>query len=407
MPSKLSEEIAPFFVMDVLERAKEIESQGGSVIHFEVGEPDFPTPEIICDEAIEAIKGGDTKYTASLGMFELRESIVSDYKESYGVDIPSQRVGVTMGSSPALFLVMVSLLEPGDEIIITDPHYACYPQLIKIAGGVPKRVRIYEEEGFQIDVSRVKKAISERTKAILINSPSNPTGVVLEPQVMKEISELGLYIISDEIYHGLVYEGEAHTIYEFTDKAFVINGFSKLYSMTGWRLGFFIAPQDFVRPIQKLQQNLFISPNSFVQRAGIAALTGAKEQAKEMVQIFGERRSKMIEGLRSLEFEISSQPRGAFYVFVNASRLGSSSYDLAFDILEKAHVAVTPGIDFGYGGEGYLRFSYTNSLESIEEGIKRLAKYIKNIQPKGTKEEYEFERRGQESEARIQKKADF
>ena len=385
MPSKLSEEISPFFVMDVLERAKEIESQGGSVIHFEVGEPDFPTPEIICGEAIEAIKGGDTKYTASLGIPELREAIVSDYRESYGVNIPYRRVGVTMGSSPALFLIMVSLLEPGDEIIITDPHYACYPQLIKIAGGVPKRVRIYEEEGFQIDVSRVRKAISERTKAILINSPSNPTGVILEPQIMKEIAELGLYVISDEIYHGLVYEGEAHTIYEFTDRAFVINGFSKFYSMTGWRLGFFIAPQDFVRPIQKLQQNLFISPNSFAQRAGIMAIKGAKGQAKEMVKIFRERRNFMMRGLRSLGFDINSQPKGAFYVFVNSRKLGDRSYDLAFDILEKAHVAVTPGIDFGYGGEGYLRFSYTNSIGSIEEGMRRLAKYIKDIQPQSYK----------------------
>ena len=257
----------------------------------------------------------------------------------------------------------------------------------KIAGGVPKRVRIYEEEGFQIDVSRVKKAISERTKAILINSPSNPTGAVLEPQVMKEISGLGLYIISDEIYHGLVYEGEAHTIYEFTDRAFVINGFSKLHSMTGWRLGFFIAPQDFIRPIQKLQQNLFISPNPFVQRAGIAALRKAKEQAKEVVQMFGERRNFMMKGLGSLGFEVNPQPKGAFYVFVNARNLGDSSYGLAFDILEKARVAVTPGIDFGYGGEGYLRFSYTNSIGNIEEGIERLAKYIKNIQPQRYKGE--------------------
>lgn len=377
MPSKLSEELAPFYVMDVLERAKEIESQGKSVVHFEIGESDLSTPGIICDEAIDAIKRGDTKYTHSLGVLELRCAVAQGYKEKYGVDISPDRVVVTSGSSTALFLSMVSLVEPGDEIIITDPHYSCYPQIIKIAGGVPKRVRIYEEEGFQIDVDRIRKVISERTKAIVINSPSNPTGVVLEPHVMREISDLGIYVISDEIYHGLVYDGEVHTICEFTDRAFSINGFSKLYSMTGWRLGYFIAPPDFIRPIQKLQQNLFISPNPFVQRAGVAALKNAKSEAREMVQIFNQRRRKMVEGLKNLGFEINCEPRGAFYVFVNSRKLGDKSYDLAFDILEKSHVAVTPGIDFGYGGEGYLRFSYTTSLENIEEGIRRLGEYIK------------------------------
>ncbi|HLE26259.1 MAG TPA: pyridoxal phosphate-dependent aminotransferase [Thermodesulfobacteriota bacterium] len=376
MPSKLSEEIAPFFVMDVLERAKEIEAQGKKVIHFEIGEPDLPTPKIICDEAIEAIRVGDTKYTPSLGIPELREAIAEDYKEKYGVNIPPGRVVITSGSSPALFLSMLSLLEHGDEVIITDPHYSCYPQIIKVAGGLPKPVRIYEEDGFQIDIDSLKKTTSNKTKAIVINSPSNPTGVVLEPNVIKEISELGLYIISDEIYHGLVYEGKAHTIYEFTDRAFSVNGFSKLYSMTGWRLGYLIAPEDFIRPTQKLQQNLFISPNPFVQRAGVAAIRKAKREAKEMVQIFSERRKKMIEGLRGLGFVIRSEPKGAFYVFVNAKSLNDRSQELAFDILDKSHVAVTPGIDFGYGGEGYLRFSYTTSLDDIGEGIKRLGEYI-------------------------------
>ncbi len=376
MPSKLSQEIAPFYVMDVLERAKEIEAQGESVVHFEIGEPDLPTPKIICDEAIEAVRVGDTKYTHSLGIPELREAVAQDYREKYSVGISSERVVVTSGSSPALFLSMASLLDPGDEVVITDPHYSCYPQIIKIAGGVPKRVRIYEEDGFQIDINRIKEALSNKTKAIVINSPSNPTGVVLEYHVMRDISELGIHVISDEIYHGLVYEGETHTICEFTDRAFSVNGFSKQYSMTGWRLGYFIAPEDFIRPIQKLQQNLFISSNPFVQRAGLVALKKAKSEANEMVQIFNQRRKKMVEGLKSLGFEIHCEPKGAFYIFVNSRRLDDKSYNLAFDILEKSHVAVSPGIDFGYGGEGYLRFSYTTSLENIEEGIRRLGEYV-------------------------------
>ncbi len=378
MPSKLSEEISPFYVMDVLERAKEIEASGESVIHFEVGEPDFPTPDVISEEAIRSINEGDTKYTHSLGMPELREAISQNYESLYGVKIPAKRVAVTMGSSPALYLSIISLIEPGEEVIITDPHYACYPQIIKIAGGIPKTFRIYEEEGFQIDIGRLKKAISPRTKAILINSPANPTGVVLRPDVMREIAELGVFVISDEIYHGLVYGGEARTIYEFTQRAFAVNGFSKFYAMTGWRLGYLIAPEEFIRPIQKLQQNLFISPNPFVQRAGVKALRHASFEALEMRELFDERRKTMIEGLKGLGFKINSEPGGAFYVFVDAKGLNPNSHELAFDILEKARVAITPGIDFGKGGEGYLRLSYATSIPNIQEGVKRLGEYIQS-----------------------------
>lgn len=376
MPSKLSEGISPFYVMDVLERAKEIEAKGESVIHFEVGEPDFPTPDVISEEAIRAIKEGDTKYTHSLGIPELREAISENYESKYGVIITPERVIVTIGSSPALYLAIISLIEPGEEVIITDPHYACYPQIIKIAGGVPKTFRIYEEEGFQIDIGRLKKAISPRTKAILINSPANPTGVVLRPEVMREISELGIFVVSDEIYHGLVYGGEARTVYEFTETAFAVNGFSKFYSMTGWRLGYLIAPQEFIRPIQKLQQNLFISPNPFVQRAGVKALKQAGSEALKMRELFDERRKTMIEGLKGLGFKMRSEPEGAFYVFIDASDLNPNSHELAFDILEKARVAITPGVDFGEGGEGYLRLSYATSIPNIKEGIMRLGKYI-------------------------------
>jgi len=379
MPSKLSEKLSPFYVMEVLERAQEIESGGDKVIHFEVGEPDFPTPSSVTDEALRAIAEGDTKYTHSLGIPELREAIAEDYMRTYGLRVSPERVVVTMGSSPALLVSILSLIEPGEEVIITDPHYACYPQIIKVAGGVPKRVPVYEEEGFQIDTDRLKDAIAPDSKAVLINSPSNPTGTVLNPDVMREVAELGIFVISDEIYHGLLYGAEAKTIYEFTENAFVVNGFSKYYSMTGWRLGYLIVPPEFVRPVQKLQQNLFISANPFVQRGGVAALKSAKEDACKMVSEFDLRRKKMIEGVRGLGFKLSHEPTGAFYVFVNASGLNPDSRELAFDILEKAHVAVTPGIDFGPGGEGYLRLSYAVSLEDIEEGFERLGQYITRL----------------------------
>ena len=376
MQSKLSKDIAPFYVLEVLERAREIEATGADVIHFEVGETDFGSPAAACEEAITAINEGDTRYTHSLGIRELRNAIADDYRESYGVDVSPDRIIVTMGSSPALFMSMLALIDPGDEIIITDPHYACYPQLIKIAGGVPKKVRIYEEEGFQPDVSRIEKAVTPRTKAILINSPANPTGVVIDPDVLGGIAGLGVPVISDEIYHGLVYSGEARTMLEFTGNAITVNGFSKLYAMTGWRLGYVIVPGPLVRPVQKLQQNLFISPSPISQRAGAAALRKGKGDAERMVKEFGERRKRMIEGLKRLGLTTEVEPTGAFYVFANVSKLSNDSLALAFDILEKAHVAVTPGADFGEGGEGYLRFSYAAAPEKIDEGLRRLAAYM-------------------------------
>lgn len=376
MQSKLSKDIAPFYVLEVLERAREIEATGAEVIHFEVGETDFGSPAAACEEAIAAINEGDTRYTHSLGIRELRNAIADDYRESYGVDVSPDRIIVTMGSSPALYMSMLALVDPGDEIIITDPHYACYPQLIKIAGGVPKKVRIYEEEGFQPDVSRIEEAITPRTKAILINSPANPTGVVIDPDVLGGIAGLGVPVISDEIYHGLVYSGEARTMLEFTGNAITVNGFSKLFAMTGWRLGYVIVPGPLVRPVQKLQQNLFISPSPISQRAGVAALRKGKGDAESMVKEFGERRKRMIEGLKRLGLTTEVEPTGAFYVFANVSKLSNDSLALAFDILEKAHVAVTPGADFGEGGEGYLRFSYAAAPEKIDEGLRRLAAYL-------------------------------
>lgn len=376
MQSKLSKDIAPFYVLEVLERAREIEATGAEVIHFEVGETDFGSPAAACEEAIAAINEGDTRYTHSLGIRELRNAIADDYRESYGVDVSPDRIIVTMGSSPALYMSMLALVDPGDEIIITDPHYACYPQLIKIAGGVPKKVRIYEEEGFQPDVSRIEEAVTPRTKAILINSPANPTGVVIDPDVLGGIAGLGVPVISDEIYHGLVYSGEARTMLEFTGNAITVNGFSKLYAMTGWRLGYVIVPGPLVRPVQKLQQNLFISPSPISQRAGVAALRKGKGDAESMVKEFGERRKRMIEGLKRLGLTTEVEPTGAFYVFANVSKLSNDSLALAFDILEKAHVAVTPGADFGEGGEGYLRFSYAAAPEKIDEGLRRLAAYL-------------------------------
>jgi aspartate/methionine/tyrosine aminotransferase len=379
MIAKRAREITPFIVMDVLERAHAMEQEGIDVIHLEVGEPDFDTPQCVTDAVCEALEEGRTHYTHSLGDLELRKAICRYYSKTYNVSVSPDQIVVTSGTSPAMFLVFSALLEEGDQVIISDPHYACYPNFVRFVQGVPVIVPVHEEDGFQYKPEAIKEKITKKTKAILINSPSNPTGNLLSESRMKAIAELSPCIISDEIYHGLVYEGKEHSILEFTDNAFVLNGFSKLYAMTGLRLGYLIVPQMFVRPIQKIQQNFFISANSVVQIAGIAALEKAGEDVARMKNIYNERRQYMVKRLKEIGFGITVEPTGAFYVFANAKRISNDSYRLAFDILEKSHVGVTPGIDFGSNGEGYLRFSYANSMENIVEGLNRIENYLDNI----------------------------
>ncbi len=374
--SRRAREITPFLVMDILERAKELERLGERVIHLEIGEPDFPTPEVVKDAAYRAMAAGETQYTHSQGLIELREALCGHYLEKYGVRLSPEQFIITSGTSPAMVLIFAALLDPGDEAVLSDPHYACYPNFLRLVDARPHYVKVLEEEGFQFRPDELQPRLTGRTKAIIINSPANPTGTLLSAERLARLADLGPYIVSDEIYHGLVYEGKEHSILEYTDRAFVINGFSKLYAMTGWRLGYLIAPLEFVRPLQKLMQNFFISANPFVQRAGIAALTQAGPEVARWRAIYDERRRFLLAGLKKLGFHIPVPPTGAFYVFVNARHLSMDSYALAFDILERAKVGVTPGIDFGAGGEGYLRLSYANSLENLGEALDRLQGYL-------------------------------
>jgi aspartate/methionine/tyrosine aminotransferase len=376
MISKKAQDISPFIVMDVLEKAQEFERRGERVIHLEVGEPDFDTPECIKEACLRAIQEGKTHYTHSLGLFELREAIAEDYWKKYRVKVSPEQILVASGTSTGLLLLFSALLEPGDEIILSNPYYPCYPNIIQFADGSPVYVDVMEKEGFQYLPEMIEEKLNSRVKGIVINSPSNPTGNVMESERMKKIVNLGTPIISDEIYHGLVYQGEAHSILEFTDRAFVINGFSKLYAMTGWRLGYVVAPREFVRPMQKIQQNLFISACSFAQWGALAGLKEAEEDVQRMKEVYDRRRRTIIPKLRELGFGITVEPTGAFYVLANAKRFSQDSYRLAFDILKEAKVGVAPGIDFGTNAEGYLRFSYANSLENIEEGMARLKRYL-------------------------------
>lgn len=369
--------MTPFIVMDVLERAKAMERDGIRVMHLEVGEPDFDAPACVQEAMVRAIRdGGHTHYTHSLGMIELREAVCEYYGRKYKVAVHPDQVVIGSGTSPLMLSLFGVLLEAGDEVVLSDPHYACYPNFIRFVNGKTVTVPVYERDGFQYNPADIDRKLSGRTKAILINSPSNPTGNILSEDRMQAISDFSPYIVSDEIYHGLVYEGEEHTILEYTDHAFVLDGFSKKFAMTGLRLGYLIAPKPFVRSIQKIQQNFYLSPNSIVQIAGIAALKGAEEDVARMRAIYNERRLYMIGRLRRIGFGITVEPTGAFYVFANARHIMTDSYRLAFDMLEKAHVGVTPGIDFGPGGEGYLRFSYANSLDNITEALDRLERFV-------------------------------
>ena len=371
-------DIKPFIVMEVLERALELERSGRSIIHMEIGEPDFPTPAGIVEAARRSLDAGDTHYTDSRGTLELREAITRWYGRRYGCEIPSSRVVVTMGVSPGLLLVLSCLLEePGGEIILGNPCYPCYPNFIKYLSATPEFIATREEDGFQLRAADVKAAMSGGTRAVMINSPANPMGTLIPPADLEEICSLGIPVISDEIYHGLVYGEKEHSALEYTGDAWVLNGFSKLFAMTGWRLGYVIMPEDRVRRMQILQQNFFISPSSFVQKAAVAALDDEHPEIPEMVAKYDARRRFLLERLPSLGLEYAVEPKGAFYIFVRTDHIDPGSFRLAFDILEKAGVALTPGIDFGERGEGHLRISYANSLENIEEGMDRLEKYLR------------------------------
>lgn len=374
------QEIEPFLAVEVAERAQELGRSGADVVHLEYGEPDFEAPAVVRAALEKAVKEGRTRYTHSLGILPLREAIAEHYQKTYSVTVSPDQILVTAGTSPAMLLLFGHLLDPGDEVVLSDPYYACYPNFIRYAEGRPVYVGTTEEDGFQYRPEAIRERLGPRTKAIVINSPANPTGTVLSAERMAAIAELardgGPLIVSDEIYHGLSYGGRDRSILEFTDRAFVLNGFSKAYAMTGYRLGYVIAPSPHIRALQRLYGNFFISTNEFVQWAGVTALREAGEESRRFRAIFDERRRAMIAGLRAVGLGVGFEPTGAFYVLANARHLGKDSVSLAYEILEGCHVAVTPGAAFGGNAEGYLRFSYSTSLDRIQEGLTRLGRFF-------------------------------
>lgn len=376
--------IEPFLAMEVLERAAELERGGARIAHLEIGEPEFEPPEAAARAAVEALARGETGYTDSRGIWPLREAIAEDLEFRFGVAVSPERVIVTVGTSSAMTLVFSALVEPGDEVLIPTPHYPCYPNFVRFCGATPVFVPTRASDGWHIDPERMRAAITPRTRAIIVGSPANPTGAVQPRAVMEALAGLGPTLISDEIYDGLVYGDAATTsVLELGDDGFALDGFSKRYAMTGYRLGWVVAPEAAVRRLQVLQQNLFISASAFIQQAGLAALREGRAMTLAMRAACEERRTLLVDGLRRLGFGIDRDPEGAFYVLADARAFCAGerpdSRALAFELLERAHVGVTPGIDFGEAAEGRVRFCYARSQETIELALARLAPVLDEL----------------------------
>ena len=386
MFSKRVDSIKPFIVMEILERALEMEEDGVDVVHMEIGEPDFDTPARIVDGCLSDIKSGKTHYTHSLGYLELREKI-SNYKfqtRKTRFD-PKTQIMIMGGTSPAFFNVLSTLLNPGDEVLITDPGYPCYANFVTFFGGKPVFIPIYEENEFDLDITSLEKVISKNTKALIINSPSNPTGQIIPEETLDKLADLvkkhEFWVISDEIYSELTYDGNIAP--SLSNKKFerchhrliVLDGFSKYWAMTGWRLGYIIAPPDLINKMTPVQQNFSICAPSISQAAAVHALD-CEDETLEMLRIYKERRAFIVKRLNEIKGISCLEPKGAFYVFANIEELKISSMEFAWKLLEKAHVAICPGISFGPNGEGFIRFSYPTDIENIKVGMDRLEKFI-------------------------------
>jgi aspartate/methionine/tyrosine aminotransferase len=375
-------DIAPFHVMELMRRAHELESAGRSIIHMEVGEPDFPTPAPMIDAAMRFLAGGHVHYTSALGLPQLREAIAGFYAQRHGIRIDPGRVIVTAGASAALLLALGVLVNPGDEILLSDPGYPCNRHFVRLFEGVPRQLAVGPETNWQPTAQQVEAAWSPCTAGLLVASPANPTGTMLGDDTLaalvRSVAERQGVLIVDEIYHGLTYGQDATTVLSLTDDTFVVNSFSKYFNMTGWRLGWLIAPAAYVRDIEKLAQNLYISPSTPAQHAALAAFAPETVAMLEQRRLeFQARRDFLLPALTRLGFTIPAEPRGAFYVYADVSALASDSYTLALRLIEEAGVAVTPGLDFGDNRpERHMRFAYTTERDKLAEAVARIARFL-------------------------------
>jgi aspartate/methionine/tyrosine aminotransferase len=379
---KLSERLARLgteTAFEVLVRARALEAQGKSVIHLEIGEPDFDTPAHITEAAIEALKGGATHYGPSAGLPELRQAIAEDTRARRGIEVTPEMVVVTPGGKPIMFYAILALIDPGDEVLYPNPGFPIYESMIGYIGGTPVPVRLLEERDFELDVDQLIERVGPRTRLIVINSPHNPTGGAISEAGLRAIAEVavrhGIPVLADEIYSELLYEGQHVSIASMPDMephAIILDGFSKTYAMTGWRLGYGIMPAPLAKIVAKLQTNAVSCTATFTQMAGVAALKGDKTPCRKMLDEFRRRRDAIVKGLRKIPGFTCPEPKGAFYVFPNITGTGLATKVLADRLLDEAGVAALAGTAFGEWGEGHLRFSYANSLENIEEALRRV-----------------------------------
>ncbi len=383
--SKRMENIPPSGTIRMLEMAKGMEQKGQKVIHLEVGEPDFDTPQHIKEAAVKALNEGFVKYTSSKGIPELREAVAWDIGRRTDAEIQSSQVLITPGGKHAILCAVLTLINPGDEVLMPVPVWPTYKAIVKVAEGVPKEV--FFEEDYSINEEGLKEVITPKTKAIFINSPNNPTGGALTKEEMKIIADIvadnGLYVFSDEIYDSLTYDGFKNTSIlsfpELRDQTVYIHGFSKTYSMTGWRLGYVAAPQKMIDAMSRIQQNSTTCATSFVQKAAVEALRGPQDCVEEMRKEYDERRKVIVKALNQIDGVSCGMPKGAFYVFPNISEYSDDSYQVAEKLLENKGVCLTPGKVFGSNGEGHLRISYAASMENILEGVKRLEEFLHSL----------------------------
>ncbi|MBI5751328.1 MAG: pyridoxal phosphate-dependent aminotransferase [Hydrogenophilales bacterium] len=378
-------EIEAFRVMDILAQAWALEAQGRDIVHMEIGEPDFPTPEPIIAAGIEALKAGHTYYTPALGLPQLREAIAAFYAARYGVTISPNRVVVTPGSSGALLLTLAVLLNPGDEVLLTDPGYPCNRHFARFVEGRAVALPVTAATQFQPTAEMIAAHWSARTRAAMVATPANPTGTLLTLDQLRPIHQAvaarGGALVVDEIYHGLTYGCDAQTALALGDDVFVINSFSKYFGMTGWRLGWLIAPEAYVDALDRLAQNIFLAASTPAQHAALAAFhPDTLAILEERRAAFQARRDYLLPALRALGFDIPLTPEGAFYLYAGCDRFGLDAGQLTRALLNQAGVAITPGADFGgFQSSSHVRFAYTTTQDRLEQGVARIDAFLKTL----------------------------
>ena len=374
--------IQPFHVMDLLARARQLEAEGKDIVHMEIGEPDFPTTDPVRRAALKVLESDPVHYTPALGLPQLREAISGFYQQRYGLDIPASRIVVTPGASGALLLVVNLLINPGDGVLMSDPGYPCNRNFVSLACGKSVMIPVNADTQYQVTENLVRQHWNNSSRAVLLASPANPTGSLVDYEELKKIHTYVKHnqghLIVDEIYHGLVYSDHPESALSIDDSVFVINSFSKYFGMTGWRLGWIVAPEWAVEGLDRLAQNLYLAAPTLAQHAALRAFSPENlEILEQRRQTFAQRRDFLVPALRSLGFELPFEPEGAFYVYANCEKFSNDSFALCNALLSEAGVAVTPGLDFGdHLASKHLRFAYTADIERLEEGIRRMQKFL-------------------------------